>query len=228
MVNINKNNTNSITINNSNKNNTDSITTNNHNNKNTNLILSKLKEIHKNSPHNSYWNISWDLGEELSKLIKINNPKNILEIGTSNGFSTLWMAKEIDYNSKVTTIEVDKSRFDEAKNNFILTKTNNNVLQIQGEIFDILNNSDTFNTIYTPIFKDKFDFIFLDAAQRRYLELIQLIEKLNILNKNSIIVADNVISHNNMNEFLAYMKKNYECKILEKDSGFLIAKSKLG
>ena len=72
----------------------------------------------------------------------------------------------------------------------------------------------------------KFDFIFLDAAQRMYLYLIKKLEKFNLLKDNFTLVADNVLSHNNMSEFLEYMKENYECSILEIDSGFLVASKK--
>ncbi|MCA9495752.1 MAG: class I SAM-dependent methyltransferase [Nanoarchaeota archaeon] len=184
----------------------------------TKNILLKLKDIHENSPHNKYWNISWNLGIELSNLIKLHSPKNILEIGTSNGFSTLWMAKEIKKNAKITTIEIDSKRFEEAKFNFQETNTDENIVQINGDVFDILSKI-TANNLDI-----EFDFIFLDAAQRRYLDLIKIIEKQKLLSKNAIIVADNVISHNNMGEFLEYMQRNYDCRTLTIDSGFLIAK----
>ena len=80
----------------------------------------------QNSKHQSNnWNITWEQGVFISNLIKIKQPKNILEIGTSNGYSTLWIAKELNTESKITTIEINQKRADEAKINFKFCKLNN-------------------------------------------------------------------------------------------------------
>ena len=55
------------------------------------IIYSKLKQISINCEHSKYWNISYSLGEILKDKVKQFSPTNILEIGTSNGFSTLWL-----------------------------------------------------------------------------------------------------------------------------------------
>lgn len=178
------------------------------------IIISKLKQLEeqKLSSSKKYWNISWKLGEYLSKIVEEKSPKYILEFGTSNGFSTLWIALGAPVNSWVYTIEVDENRFSEAKSNFNECFLNN-IYQIRGEIFEILQKCS---------FDMKFDIIFIDAMQRSYVDLMKLIEEKKILSDGALVIADNVVSHGSTAEFVDYMKENYSCSIVDIDSGFLI------
>jgi len=187
------------------------------NNSGVELITNKLIELENLKKSSKYWNISKEQGEILAKIVFEKKPQNILEIGTSNGYSTLYLAKNLDKDSKITTIEVNDQRYEIAKNNFSDCNLQN-ISQIKGEILEILN---------TNILKnEKYDFIFLDAMQREYLNLIKIIEKQNLLTKNGILIADNVLSHGNMTEFIKYMQEKYKTKIIELDDGFLIAENK--
>ncbi len=184
-------------------------------NSNTALIESKLQILEKNKPSGKHWNISWTLGKILGNLVSLKQPKNILEFGTSNGFSTLWMAKNMPNFSAIYTIEVNDQRFDEAKINFESCKIKN-ITQLHGEAFEVLENYD---------FQNKFDFVFLDAAHKFYEQLIKELQDRNLLTEDCTIVADNVISHN-MAEFIDFMKKDFNVEIIDIDSGFLVAKRK--
>lgn len=177
------------------------------------IIFSKLKSLQENKKTKNNWNISWQLATFLSNFVKLQQPKNILEVGTSNGFSTLAIARYLNKNSKITTIEINKQRFQEAQDNFKYCKLDN-INQILGNAVDITYN-----------LNDKFDLIFLDAGQMFYKKIIENILNQKVITKNSYIIADNVKSHQNMNEFLEYMNLNFECELLNFDSGFLIAKN---
>lgn len=180
------------------------------------IILKKLNFLNKNSKHKEYWNISYELGEILEKLVLQNNPKNILEVGTSNGFSTLWMVKSLDENSNVYTIEVDEGRFLEAKDNFEECGVSDRIVQINKEVFDAIEELDKV-----------FDFVFLDGAHRKYYDIICKLEEKNLLTERCLIVADNVISHKHLKEtFVDKMSKDYEYEIIEKDSGFFVGRKR--
>ncbi len=187
------------------------------NNSKVELITNKLLQLENLKKTSKFWNISKEQGEILAKTILERKPKNILEIGTSNGYSTLYLAKNLDMNSKITTIEINDERYEIAKKNFSDCNIKN-IIQIKGEILEILNN--------TKLKNEKFDFIFLDALQREYLNLIKIIEEQNLLTKNGILIADNVLSHGNMAEFIKYMQEKYKTEIIELDDGFLIAENK--
>lgn len=53
-----------------------------------------------------YLNITRDTGEFLAVLIKASVVRQALEIGTSNGYSTLWLASALPEDGHVTTLEV--------------------------------------------------------------------------------------------------------------------------
>ena len=188
------------------------------------LIENKLNELEFAKNHNKYWNITKEQGDFLSKIILEENPKNILEIGTSNGYSTLYLAKNLNEISHITTIEVNTERFEISKKNFEDCNLNQNITQIKGEITEILN-SEILDNITNNMNNSKFDFIFLDAMQREYLNIIKQLEEKRLLTNNAIIIADNVLSHGNMSEFKEYMNKNYKkTSIIDLGGGFLIAK----
>ena len=119
------------------------------------LIFLKLKELQNSKNHSKYWNISWNLGLYLKNLILILKPNNILEIGTSNGFSTLFLSIEMNEDAKISTIEIDQNRFDEAFENFRKCSLTQNINQLLGNCLEILDKHD---------FKDKFDFVFLSSS----------------------------------------------------------------
>ena len=65
---------------------------------------------------NRYRNIEPESALYLAMQIRIQQSKRILEIGTSTGYSTLWLANAAqETNGKVTTLEIDALRTAQAK-----------------------------------------------------------------------------------------------------------------
>lgn len=180
---------------------------------NIEVILNELQLQKKTSKN---WNITWQQGVFLSNLVLIKKPKSILEIGTSNGFSTLWLAKELDSNSNLITIEVDEKRYLEAKKNFDLANLKN-ITVLNGEVFEILDKYK---------FENSFDLIFIDAVQKFYFELLDKLLGLNLINKNTTIIFDNVLSHEYMKDFIKKIEKKYSCDKLDLGGGgFLVVRN---
>ncbi|MDA3855202.1 MAG: class I SAM-dependent methyltransferase [Candidatus Woesearchaeota archaeon] len=177
----------------------------------SNIILNKLNSLQKQKQNSKFWNITYEQGIFLSNLIEIKNPKRILEIGTSNGFSTLFLSKNLNKDSIIDTIEVNEERYNLAKKNFEscnLSLINSHL----GKAFDIL-----------PKLKNTYDFIFIDALQAQYLDLLKEIEKLKITSKDLTIIFDNVGSHENMQEFTDYVKIYYHTEFIGLGGGMLYA-----
>lgn len=64
-------------------------------------------------------NITRDTGEFLVVLVKATLARRVLEIGTSNGYSTLWLASaDRDIGGSVTTVEKSRYKNDLAASNF--------------------------------------------------------------------------------------------------------------
>jgi len=180
------------------------------------IINHKLMQLQKLKNSKKYWNISWNQGIFISNFINLFQPKNILEIGTSNGFSTLFIAKNLNPNYKIYTIEVDKERFKESKVNFNSCKLTN-IESIYGEAYDVLDNYN---------FLSSFDFIFIDALQREYLKLFKILFEKKLISNEFRIICDNVSSHSNMDEFEKYVSSNFNVEKIEIGSGFLLISNK--
>ena len=66
-----------------------------------------------------FWNLDRQSANFLNTLIKINNSKRVLEIGTSNGYSGIWILKALkETKGKLTTIEFWEKRQSVARKNF--------------------------------------------------------------------------------------------------------------
>jgi predicted O-methyltransferase YrrM len=133
-------------------------------------------------------------GKVLSEEIKKAKPKRVLEIGTFIGYSTILMAREIEKNSQIITIEEHSTEAEVAKNNIAQTELDCNVQVINGDAVEVI-----------PTLKGNFDFLFLDAAKEEYFHYLQLIE--NKLKKDAIIIADNAGKFaTEMKDYLEYVR----------------------
>lgn len=121
-----------------------------------------------------------EVAQLLRVLLKTNNPKNILEVGTAIGYSGLIMAGATSDDCKITTIE-RRSDMVTLANDFISkTSYGEKIKILEGEAEEIL-----------PSLEDNYDFIFLDAAKGQYLEFFNYCIK--FLKPGGIIVSDNVL-----------------------------------
>ena len=88
---------------------------------------------------NRYRNITEDTGEFLSLLIQAVSARRILEVGTSNGYSTLWLADAVErIGGRVTTIEVDARRAAEAAGNFARVGLAGRITLCRGDARELL------------------------------------------------------------------------------------------
>ena len=114
--------------------------------------------------------------EFLKQLVIIQKPKNILEIGTAIGYSSLLFSKYTD--ASITTIEKSKKMYEIAKSNFKKYKKDINIINMDAK--KALNN-----------INQGFDFVFIDANKSQYEYYFN--KALSLLNKNGIIVCDNIL-----------------------------------
>lgn len=146
----------------------------------TQKVLLELEKTQK-----QFWNISRITAEFLYTLIIEQNVKNALEIGTSNGYSGIWLGKALKKTGgHLTTIEFYDKRLDIAKENFKKCKVDDIITPLQGSALMHLE--------YLP---DDFeiDFAFVDANKSEYIKYFEFIDK--HLKKGGIIACDNVLSH---------------------------------
>ncbi len=124
-------------------------------------------------------------GHFLQLIIKINNVKNCLEIGTFTGFSSLTMALALPNGGKLTTLDHDKKIVHVAKDFF---KKGNLDNKIEIVISPALETLKRFSQE-----RKKFDLIFIDADKGNYKNYYEL--SLNLINEKALIIFDNVLWH---------------------------------
>lgn len=123
-----------------------------------------------------------DAARFLQLILRMKKPENILEIGTSIGFSTTSMALTArEYGGRITTIEFDRTAAEQAKNNFKRSGVED-VVQIKlGDACQIV-----------PGFPDSsFDLIFQDVDKRLYPILLK--DCIRILKTGGILIADDAL-----------------------------------
>ena len=124
----------------------------------------------------------------LQLIIKINNVKNCLEIGTFTGFSALTMAMALPSYGKLITLDHDEKVVKVAKNFFKKGNLESKIETIVAPALDSLKK----------IIQEKkiFDLIFIDADKGNYINYYE--SCLNLINNRSLIIFDNVLWHGNV------------------------------
>jgi predicted O-methyltransferase YrrM len=159
-------------------------------------VLKELEQIAKRERLPSIGPIK---GRIISDIIKKYKPKTILEIGTLHGYSAILMANLLSEDGKLITIEIDKDLVDIARKNIDKAGLSHKIEVICGNTLDSVPTLTGY----------KFDLIFLDAAKNEYLHYLRLLEEKNLMRKDSIVMADNVILYENeMRDYLGYVRSS--------------------
>ncbi|WP_202742879.1 O-methyltransferase [Acinetobacter calcoaceticus] len=131
-----------------------------------------------------YRNIEAESAQLLSQLIRMQQAKTILEIGTSTGYSTLWLAEAAQAtHGQVITLEIDATRSAEAKRHVTELELSEVVSFWVGGAADYLKEA-----------QETYDFILLDAERNAYENYWPDLKRL-IKPKGGVLIIDNVISH---------------------------------
>lgn len=129
-------------------------------------------------------NITRDTGEFLAVLVRGCHARRVLEIGTSNGYSTLWLAWAVQaIDGRVTTLEYSAYKGELAQANVARAGMAEWIDAVQGEA-----------GAYLAAQADAaFDFIFLDAERSEYPGWWPHIRR--VLRPGGMLVVDNALSH---------------------------------
>jgi len=119
----------------------------------------------------------------LHLIIKTSNVKNVLEIGTFTGLSTLSIALALPDDGKLVALDKDE-------------RTNKLAL----DFFKKANQDNKIQTIVKPALdsleelkNSKFDMVFIDADKMNYKEYYE--RSLTLMDKGGLIIVDNVLWH---------------------------------
>jgi predicted O-methyltransferase YrrM len=107
----------------------------------------------------------------------------VLEIGASRGYSTLWLAAGVRYlGGRVLSLESDPAKIEAWRANVEEAGLSDWADLVEGDAFETL-----------PPIADVFDVVFLDAEKEQYEELFA--EARAKLEPGATVIADNVLSH---------------------------------
>lgn len=119
-------------------------------------------------------------GKLLEMLSRMLAPKRILEIGTYTGYSALCLAKGLQDDGHLHTIEINDEICDTALTFFQKARMENKITLHVGNAIDVI-----------PTLNQTFDLVLIDGDKRQYPDYLRIV--LPILRVNGYIIADNVL-----------------------------------
>jgi len=122
-------------------------------------------------------------GHLLSMISVLKTPNLILEIGTFTGYATICLAKGLDANGKIITIEKNKELENRINKNLSDARILNKTELFIGDAQEIIERH--FSKMI-----ESFDIIYIDADKENYQRYLELTYPL--LNRKGIILADNI------------------------------------
>lgn len=142
-------------------------------------VEDKIKELEVSARSRGIPIMMSDGIDYLCDYINENNIKNILEIGSAIGYSAIRMAL-VDNDIKITTIERDNERYNEAVRNIDEFSLGGQIEIILGDAMDIEVNG-------------LYDLIFIDASKGHNIDFFNKYKK--NLKEHGVIITDNLSFH---------------------------------
>ena len=146
--------------------------------------LADLREKTAQMP-SSRMQISADLGQLLSILLKTSRANRTLDIGTFTGYSALVAALALTSDGKVVTCDISSSNSDIATNAWEEANVSDRIELVVGPA------SETLQRLVDEGQKDTFDFAFIDADKANYSKYFDLC--MILVRPGALIVIDDVL-----------------------------------
>jgi predicted O-methyltransferase YrrM len=129
-------------------------------------------------------NLEPDTARLLALLVRALGPRRALELGTSNGYSTIWLADAVrSAGGSLTSVEIDSARMERARANLSAAGLEQAVeLRIADAGAVLADSAD-----------GAWDFVFLDAERPAYVSYWPDLAR--VLAPRGVLAIDNVISH---------------------------------
>jgi len=147
------------------------------------------------------WNVGPEGGAFLAWLVGLLNAQRVLEVGTSNGYSGIWLARAVAATGGVlVTLEIDRRKIAMARENFGRAGLAEHITLVEGPALTSL-----------AALGGAFELVFIDADKPQYVDYLREVKRL--VRPGSVIVADNVASH--ADETAAYRESTLSDPALE-------------
>jgi len=133
----------------------------------------------------SQMQIAKEQGQFLEIITKLSKAKSCLEVGRFTGMSTLFIARGLSAEGKITTIDNSDEFLSLAKKYWDLDNMSSKIESIIGDGVEIMQSMIDRQHSY--------DFIFIDADKNNYPNYYEL--SLSLVPSNGIIIIDNMLWH---------------------------------
>lgn len=142
-------------------------------------VLSVLDDLHRNHRHRM--NISVADGRLLRILTESIGAKHVVELGTMNGYSAIWLCLALqNTGGKLATYEIDPDWASQARKNFKRAGVEQTVTLVEGDAH-----------VEVTKLKGPIDLLFIDADKRGYLDYLNKL--LPLVRPGGLIVGHNMI-----------------------------------
>jgi len=147
-----------------------------------------------------YWSVPRKDGEFLHFMVKAIRAKNILEIGTSQGFSAIWMGLALEETGgRLTTIEISSDRYEQARRNVREAGLAERVKLIHGNAHEEVTR-----------LKGPFDFIFSDADKEGQMDYFYKLYPQKLIPGGILAVHNAIRQGDSMKDYLTMIQKHGE------------------
>ena len=154
-------------------------------------IMAVLDDMYNNQ-RRGMMNVPPEDGRVLRVLTEAMNAKHVVEIGTSNGYSGIWICLALrTTGGKLTTHEIDDGRASLARENFKRAGVTDLITIVMGDAHETIKN------IKTPI-----DILFLDADKEGYVDYLNKL--LPLVRPGGLVIAHNTNMRGAMQEYKKY------------------------
>ncbi len=147
-------------------------------------LLKYLKELKQFGIENDIPNVTERGGRFLNMLVRISGSKSGLEIGSANGYSTVWLAEAFKNNGgRLHSIDFSQPTYESAVQNLKKAGFDDIAEHHFGNALDLIPS-------FGP--ELRFDFVFVDGEKRSYWDFWSAVEPR--LHEKAVVVFDDVLS----------------------------------
>jgi predicted O-methyltransferase YrrM len=145
-----------------------------------------------------YWSVPRKDGEFLHLLVKATRSRNVLEVGTSQGYSTIWIGLALEeISGQLISIEIDKERYHLARQHITEVGLSQRVTLIRGDAH-----------VEVTKLEGPFDFVFLDADKEGQLDYFNKLYPKKLIPGGILIAHNAILQADSMKDYLDMIRKH--------------------
>jgi predicted O-methyltransferase YrrM len=151
-----------------------------------------------NSRGYQFWSVPRKDAEFLHLMVKATRARNVLELGTSQGFSAIWMGLALEETGgRLTTIEIDRERYDAARGHVSEAGLSQRITLINGDAHMEVGK-----------LAGPFDFVFMDADKEGQMDYFKKLFPKKFLPGGILAVHNAIRQAGAMKDYLEMIRKH--------------------